>query len=1097
MRPLKLTMSAFGPYAGRVEVDLAKLGQQGLYLITGDTGAGKTTLFDAITYALYGEPSGENRDPSMFRSKYARADTPTEVELVFAYNGKIYTVRRNPEYERPAKKGGGMTIQKAEATLELPDGRSVTRAREVTAEITRIIGLDRGQFAQIAMIAQGDFLKLLLADTKSRQEIFREIFKTRYYMVFQEQLKAETGKRQREVDAARASLQQYIGGVSCEAENPRRPLLEKAWNGELPFSETVELVEDLIAEDQAAAEKRQEELEELDSALSRINALLGQAEEMEKTRQELVLVRQQREAELPQAMEAREKLEQEQARQPQRDAVEQESAALAAELPRYVTLAEQQEKLSALDGEIAGMSVQQQRREQERLTLTEQLAADQAEASALSQAGAEREKLLREKAAAENSLAALQSLESDMARWREGSLLLQRRQNSCESLRRQRRAAEDQLAGETAALQALKETFQAAEGLEAEREKLLHRQSQTQDRKAALEALRAQLGRCRESREALETAQADYQAAQNRADEADWGYQQKNRAFLEAQAGILAGTLQDGQPCPVCGAIHHPAPAHLSHAAPTERELKEAGAASDAARRLAGEKSLAAGDWKAKCEEREGQLLQGMAAYVTEPSLQSAGEQLDACLAETEGQLEEIHTALLALEAQIAGREAMARKIAQQEQKIEQMARERSGMEEEIRQAEMALSGLDGQVRLQEEQLACRLQEQLGACGISEAPERLAGRKQSVEGALARLGSALETAERQLARKEELEKQIPQRQQSLQALEQAVSDGRTAADAARVRREETARQLAVLLGELRFPDAETARKRQQELAAEKVRLAAALQAAEQAAHEKKTLLTQLDAKIESMEKLLSGSAAVDAAAQRAAAAEINTRKAGLQAAQRAVHVRLDANRASLAHLLEKERELSGLEEEFTWVKTLSSTVNGALSGKEKVDLETYIQMTFFDRILRRANRRLMVMSDGQYELKRRAAAGDNRSRSGLELDVVDHYNGSERSVKSLSGGESFKASLSLALGLSDEIQSAAGGIRLDTMFVDEGFGSLDETSLQQAIRALSDLAEGSRLVGIISHVSELKERIDKQVVVTKDRTGGSRVEVVA
>ena len=277
MRPLKLTMSAFGPYAGRVEVDLAKLGQQGLYLITGDTGAGKTTLFDAITYALYGEPSGENRDPSMFRSKYARADTPTEVELVFAYNGKIYTVRRNPEYERPAKKGGGMTIQKAEATLELLDGRSVTRAREVTAEITRIIGLDRGQFAQIAMIAQGDFLKLLLADTKSRQEIFREIFKTRYYMVFQEQLKAETGKRQREVDAARASLQQYIGGVSCEAENPRRPLLEKAWNGELPFSETVELVEDLIAEDQAAAEKRQEELEELDSALSRINAGGGAA----------------------------------------------------------------------------------------------------------------------------------------------------------------------------------------------------------------------------------------------------------------------------------------------------------------------------------------------------------------------------------------------------------------------------------------------------------------------------------------------------------------------------------------------------------------------------------------------------------------------------------------------------------------------------------------------------------------------------------------------------------------------------------------------------------------------------------------------------
>ncbi len=194
MRPLKLTVSAFGPYAGRVVMDLEQLGQQGLYLITGDTGAGKTTIFDAITYALYGEPSGDNRDPSMFRSKYARPETPTEVELVFSYGGKTYTVRRNPEYERPAKRGGGTTLQKADAELTLPDGRLVTKAREVNREIVDIIGLDRSQFSQIAMIAQGDFLKLLLADTKSRQEIFREIFKTRYYMVFQERMKERIGK---------------------------------------------------------------------------------------------------------------------------------------------------------------------------------------------------------------------------------------------------------------------------------------------------------------------------------------------------------------------------------------------------------------------------------------------------------------------------------------------------------------------------------------------------------------------------------------------------------------------------------------------------------------------------------------------------------------------------------------------------------------------------------------------------------------------------------------------------------------------------------------------------------------------------------------
>ena len=209
-----------------------------------------------------------------------------------------------------------------------------------------------------------------------------------------------------------------------------------------------------------------------------------------------------------------------------------------------------------------------------------------------------------------------------------------------------------------------------------------------------------------------------------------------------------------------------------------------------------------------------------------------------------------------------------------------------------------------------------------------------------------------------------------------------------------------------------------------------------------------------------------------------------------------LHTRISTNASALAHIREKSAELMQLEQRYAWMRTLSNTANGTLPGKEKIALETYVQMTFFDRILRRANVRLMVMSDGQYELKRRTTAENNRGQSGLELDVIDHYNGSERSVRSLSGGESFKASLSLALGLSDEIQSMAGGIRLDTMFVDEGFGSLDEESLRQAIRALTSLTEGNRLVGIISHVSELKEKIDRQIVVTKGRGGGSRAEIV-
>ena len=212
--------------------------------------------------------------------------------------------------------------------------------------------------------------------------------------------------------------------------------------------------------------------------------------------------------------------------------------------------------------------------------------------------------------------------------------------------------------------------------------------------------------------------------------------------------------------------------------------------------------------------------------------------------------------------------------------------------------------------------------------------------------------------------------------------------------------------------------------------------------------------------------------------------------------QKKLHARVTSNEETLRNLAAHTETLSELERRWSWVRALSNTANGNLAGKEKLMLETYIQTTYFDRIIRRANLRFLAMSGGQYELKRSREAGNNKSQSGLELNVIDHYNGTERSVRTLSGGESFKASLSLALGLADEIQSSAGGIRLDTMFVDEGFGSLDEESLAKALRALTGLTEGRRLVGIISHVSELKERIDRQIVVTKDRTGGSRVEIV-
>ncbi len=269
-----------------------------------------------------------------------------------------------------------------------------------------------------------------------------------------------------------------------------------------------------------------------------------------------------------------------------------------------------------------------------------------------------------------------------------------------------------------------------------------------------------------------------------------------------------------------------------------------------------------------------------------------------------------------------------------------------------------------------------------------------------------------------------------------------------------------------------------------------------LEAAESACRESSDRVLSLRSAIGELETQLREKLELDGETEARRKDECTARRQEIEAAIRQIGARRSANETALKNIGETAGELQALEKRFTWVRALSNTANGNITGKEKIMLETYIQMTFFDRIIARANTRFMVMSGGQYELKRRKEAENNRSQTGLDLDVIDHFNGTERSVKTLSGGESFKASLSLALGLSDEIQSSAGGVKLDTMFVDEGFGSLDEESLNQAMRALAGLAEGNRLVGIISHVGELKERIDRQIVVTKDRSGGSRAVIV-
>ena len=391
MRPLKLTISGFGPYAGTQELDFTAFGTGGLYLITGDTGAGKTTIFDAITFALFGEASGSNREPGMLRSKYAKPEAPTEVELIFEYKGKEYTLKRSPEYERAKKSGVGFTKQTAEAQLSLPDGRIVNKQREVDKAISDIIGLTREQFSQVSMISQGDFRKLLQADTKERQKIFRDIFGTNYYVVLQNRLKDEANELKSALDRANISRKQYISGISCSEDSLLFQDVRKATDGSMLTDDVLRLLEKLLDEDRLAQLGLDEELSQLEKALEMVNAELTKAEAYAKAKSSLE-ENTKKEAEFSLALEeASAALEKAKADSSQQDSLNREITEIELMLPSYDELSANELALNKERESLRKAISLEERAGTDISSLTKQLAEIKDERSSLEGASAARE----------------------------------------------------------------------------------------------------------------------------------------------------------------------------------------------------------------------------------------------------------------------------------------------------------------------------------------------------------------------------------------------------------------------------------------------------------------------------------------------------------------------------------------------------------------------------------------------------------------------------------------------------------------------------------------------------------------------------------
>lgn len=927
MKPLKLTMSAFGSYAGKNVIDFTGQ-QQGIFLITGDTGAGKTTIFDAITYALYNQTSGGERNGNMMRSQYAQQETETYVELEFLYRGQTYRVRRNPDYKiTKTLKNGKIREQKVPHSVELtmPDGTVFPEKKNATdAKIIEILGLTADQFSQIVMIAQGDFLKLLYTKSDERKMIFSKLFRTDIYWKIQENLRRksmEMDERIQENDRA------------FEQEKSRIILLPES--EELPLDELVERLRERLKDALKEQNLRRANVEELNKKITKyeeINKLFVSLEKIRQTGKELEARQaesKERRQQIENARKADKVLVAEQQNLRQQQEVEQSAQAIA---KMTETLANNQEMFETL-------KTQQQ----------------EAEAKQKREAADIQKKML----ALEQSFPSYEAL-----------------QNARSEEQQAKKVWED--LGKTS-------------------EESFHK------KKAGIAALKEQQ---KQQEQVVEQTKKNWEQTSLSASESAKHYEHMYEAFLKEQAGILAENLSAGCPCPVCGSTVHPDPAKLSDHAVTELEVEQAKKTRAAAEE---KRDMAYAAFEAEKTEKQ-KLAQAVEK-----------EEADFVLAQT---------------------------IAKQQRK-------------EAEQNYVSLQKIAEQIR-----------EKLVYPSLAEAKKQYAA-----------MQKALEAAEQEIERKRQKVSELAEAMNTLKGQKLAEEENQKTAKKLAAK---TEKEYAKLLEKSGFVSEET-----YHLAILPERSRSKLER-EEKEYESQCLRQQSEQKL--LEKQVSGKTYTDTTELNE---QLKIEKQALKEAEKTymeLHTAYENDRSVLqncAVYLEKGKKL---ESEDQVIKSLSKTANGRLSGSAKIDFETYIQRQYFKQIIHEANKRLLTMSNHQFILKLKEEANTGRkTNEGLDLSVYSLVTDSERDVKTLSGGESFLAALAMALGLSDIVERSAGAIHPDMMFIDEGFGSLDAQSRQQAIEVLAELAGDSRMVGIISHVTELKEQIDRKLVVSRTDKGSRAV----
>ena len=1059
MRPMTLTLTAFGAYAGSQTVDFEAAGAGGLFLVTGDTGAGKTTLFDGVCYALFGKLTGRVRSEKMIRSDYADDTLETSAQLTFSHRGQVWRIWRRPAQTRRKKRGEGTREITADALLERLEGETAIPVAEgkekVDAAVEELLGIQVDQFRQIAMIAQNQFAELLNKSGRDRSAILRQVFATDRCDALQTRLKEMASASRAETEKQVDSLRQYLAGLRLpEMEEGQMPLPEAAELAELLADEgcvwrsarVLELAEHICQMNESELAGLDEQIAGLDETIKQSAGLLQSAREAARRQQQLAELEkrlaEQRAAE-PEQLAAQARLKQ------------WETAARLAPVwdgsEKARLAAQQADRLyEQASDRLAQLNAQGLRWAQAR----EQLNADQQTAARLTVQLERQAEALQQYGRLEQAKAEQVACEQELER-------LQTAQQQAQTLEEQQAAALEKT-------QALADSLPAALAAAQTAQKELERWQQA---RKTLAEVRRQMQELVKLQKQEQAARQTLQQANDALDGAQQAYISADQLYRRDQAGLLARELTPGQPCPVCGSVHHPSPARGVTGAPDKEQLEALATAMETARNAYNDALQTSSTLTAQAGSAREQYIrlarQALAELEQELPPPEDVKALSRLVLDWDGRLDQLLEQAEALgqqrQAAVEAAGAAVNQLAGDREALEATRRQRSELRE---QQANATARRDSAT-----QRAAELQAALPQASRAEAEATLSALEQQqkqLDESIRKTQQALEEYQQLLAAAESLQKErqntrkqaADEARQAAGHWEQALAESGMAADAFAAARN-TEEEIDRLRTEL-----EQARRARQETEA----LYHQLSEQQKSAPVPGCMPGQLEQAMEEQEQ------------RRKALNDARTRITG----------RLNANRSTMADVRTAGQRLEKAQKRQQLIQQLDATANGKLSGGlGKQKFEQYVLATYFADAVEAANQRLFAMTGGRYQLECHQMTAAE-TQAALDLDVLDNYTGKLRSVGSLSGGETFQAALALALGLSDVIQNYAGGVELDVLFVDEGFGTLDAESLEQAVATLHSLVQGRRMVGIISHVPELKSRIENQLVVTKT-PGGSTV----